>query len=133
MNCAKIHPIQITGVTNLINYAKKLSGAEIPFRNFRYIYENSLFQWLHGEGDINEEIINMWSYQNDWNANELQKNVLQTLIYSKYEDLENYQFPMNLKTIWTKNWKNIQFRITVFDPGKTKYVERCLKLLRVLN
>ena len=76
LNCAKIHPIQLTGVTNLINYAKKLTGAEIPFRNFRYIYENSLIQWLHGDGNIEEEILNMWSYENDWNVNELQKNVL---------------------------------------------------------
>lgn len=65
LNSAKIHPVQLSGVTNLINYAKKLDGSEIPFRNFRYIYENSLIQWIHEEGDINEELLNMWSYEND--------------------------------------------------------------------
>lgn len=44
LNADRCHPIQICGVTNLLNYAKPLVGNEIPFRNFRYIFNNSMIQ-----------------------------------------------------------------------------------------
>jgi len=84
LNDAKYHPIQLCGVTSLVNYNKKLTGNEIPFRNFRYIYSSSMIEWLHGQGDVDEELLNEWSYENDWLVNDNQRNILQTLIYTKY-------------------------------------------------
>ena len=103
LNAGKCHPIQLCGVTNLVNYAKPLVGNEISFRNFRYIFNNSMIQWLHGNGDVDDELIKAWYYENDWQLNEAQKNILQTLIHSKYELLEMVNFPQNIRTIWDTN------------------------------
>ena len=129
VNCAKCHPIQICGVTNLVNYAKPLVGNEIPFRNFRYIFNNSMIQWLHGQGDVDYEILNAWYYENDWIVNERQRNVLQTLIYSKFDTLQLSGFPYNIKTIWKLNIEKIQNRTIERDERKKIWTQVCLKLM----
>lgn len=129
VNCAKCHPIQICGVTNLVNYAKPLYGNEIPFRNFRYIFNNSMIQWLHGLGDIDEELITSWCYENDWIVNDRQRNILQTLIYTKFDSLLLTSFPRNIRTIWKKNKEKIQNRVIERDKRKKIWTQVCLKLM----
>jgi hypothetical protein len=129
VNCAKCHPLQICGVTSLINYAKPLKGNEIPFRNFRYIFNNSMIQWLHGQGDVENEILTAWYYENDWIVNDRQRNILQTLIYSKVDALELGGFPYNIKAIWRLNREKIQKRTIERDVRKRNWIQVCLKLM----
>lgn len=129
LNAAKCHPIQLSGLTTLIAYNKTLSGNEIPFRNFRYIFSQSMIQWIHGSGDIMLELLTAWSYQNDWIVNKNQKNVLETLMYCEYEDLVKFDFPRNLNKIWNKNKMKIQARKICNYAQKTVYVAKVIRLL----
>jgi len=84
--------LKLCGVTNLVNSAKPLVRNEITFRNFRCIFNNSMSQWLLGNGDVDDELMTAWCYENDWLVNDAQRNILQTLVYSKYEVLEIANF-----------------------------------------
>ena len=90
-----------------MNYNKKMTENEIPFRTYRYIYNSSIIQGLYGEDD---ETLNSWHYQNNWIINLNQRKIIKTLIYSKYEDLEELSFPINIKAIWSNNLNKIQWK-----------------------
>jgi len=133
MNAARCHPLQIAGVTTLIAFNKTLKGNEIPFRNFRYIFNQSLILWLHGSGDVRNELLTAWSYENDWIVNEKQRNLLETLMYVEERDLLELQYPRNLTTIWKLNQKKIQNRILCNYANKTHYVNKVIRLLYELG
>jgi len=129
LNAAKCHPVQLAGTTNIIFYNKTLVGNEIPFSNFNYIMSESMIQWLHGQGNIQEEIIKIWSYASDWHVNSNQKNLLEVLMFSPYEDLVDAEFPKNVETLWNKNRNNIRKRKPQENQQKWKYVNIVLRIL----
>ena len=79
--------------------------------------------------DVDDELITAWYYENDWQVNDAQRNILQTLVYSKYEVLELANFPQNIRTIWDTNRDRIQLRIVERDKRKKKWTQICLKLM----
>lgn len=130
LNGAKIHPLQLCGVTNLLTFNHKLNGAEIPFRNFYYCYDSSAYQWIHAQGNWKIELMNQIAYQNDWiSPNEEQVNLLQTFVYANYEELRKNSFPRNVTTIWIKSKRKIQERIADLDTRKIEFVDDMLQIL----
>ena len=133
LNAAKCHPIQLAGVTNIIFYNKELKGNEIPFSNFKYIISESMLQWLHGKGNIQHEILKIWSYPNDWHVNSNQKNLLEALMFSSKQNLDDAEYPNNIATIWKKNMKKIKKRKLQDVQEKFEYVNITLKILDELG
>lgn len=88
-----------------------------------------MIQWLHGTGDVDEELLTSWYHEKDWKVNETQRNILQTLIYSKFDSLETASFPQNIRTIWNINKEKIQNRQVERDGRKKKWTQICLKLM----
>ena len=88
LNAARCHPIQLAGHSSILAFGKQIQGNEIPFRNFRYVYNNSIAQWTQEYCDPNIELLKAYAYENDWIVNEEQRNFLQVLMYSKWEELE---------------------------------------------
>lgn len=84
---------------------------------------------MRGNGDVDDELFTACYYENDWLVNDAQRNILQTLIYSKYELLEMANFPQNIRTIWDTNKEKIQLRIVERDKRKKKWTQTCLKLM----
>ena len=129
LNAAKCHPIQLAGATNIVFFNKKLIGNEIPFSNFKYILSESMLQWLHGKGELVDEIIKIWSYPNDWHVNSNQKNLLEVLMFCSIEDLEEAKFPNNVAQLWKKNKRNIKHRKIQDNTRKNQYVNIVLQIL----
>jgi len=123
LNAAKCHPIQIAGHSTILAFGQKIEGNEIPFRNFRYVYSNSIAQWTQETINPFMELLVAYSYENDWIVNEEQRNFLQVLMYCKWEELEKNGFPLNLRTCWNANQERILYRMLDLDPRKEKWIQ----------
>lgn len=70
LNGLQMHICQLVGVTNLGAFGHTLNGYEVPFRNFKYMYNNSNYKWIHPRKFDEETTLNMiakcWEPQNDW-------------------------------------------------------------------
>jgi len=140
LNCLKCHPIQIAGTTNIVCFSHKISGNEMCFAFFKYVYDNSITQWITQDqlnADVeeltNQEILKSWTYENDWCwLNEYQTNLMETFIYAE----EWLNFPNDMPKIWKKNRERIQRR-TTYDrgknPNKATLVPLMLQLLQWLR
>lgn len=133
LNAARCHPIQLAGHSSILAFGKQIQGNEIPFRNFRYVYNNSIAQWTQEYCDPNIELLKAYAYENDWIVNEEQRNFLQVLMYSKWEELEKNGFPFNLKTCWNNNQKRILYRTLDLDARKTKWIQLGLHFMEEIT
>jgi len=133
LNAARCHPIQLAGHSSILAFGKQIEGNEIPFRNFRYVYNNSIAQWTQEYCDPNIELLKAYAYENDWIVNEEQRNFLQVLMYSKWEELEKNGFPFNLKTCWNNNQKRILYRTLDLDARKTKWIQLGLHFMEEIT
>lgn len=129
LNGLKCYPIQLAGATNILAYGRKFNGNEIPFRNFRYIYDNSIIQWTHAKYSFDEEILRAYAYENDWIVNDLQRNILQTFIYTDYDELVRENFPFNLRSIWNKHKMEILKRDKKIDVRKANWLPTVLRMM----
>ena len=129
LNGLKCFPVQLAGTTNLLIYGKKLTGNEIPFRNFKYIFNNSIIQWIHARITTEEELLTSYSYENDWIVNDLQRNILQTFMYVKYDELLAANFPMNLRSIWNDHKLEILKRDKKIDVRKKEWLPTVLRMM----
>jgi len=84
LNGLQMHICQLLGITNLVAFGYALKGYELPFKNFKYMFKNSNYQWFRPrkpeENQLLENIADCWKYQNNWNVNELKKVVLQAFM-----------------------------------------------------
>lgn len=133
LNAAKCHPIQLAGHSTILAFGQEIKGNEIPFRNFRYVYCNSIAQWTQESISPEIELLKSYAYENDWIVNEEQRNFLQVLMYCKTEELEKNGFPFNLRTCWNKNQERILYRMLDLDARKVKWVQLGLHFMEEIT
>jgi hypothetical protein len=133
LNAAKCHPIQLSGHSTILAFGQQIQGNEIPFRNFRYVYSNSIAQWTQEHCSPEIELLKSYAYENDWIVNEEQRNFLQVLMYCKVEELEKNGFPFNLRTCWNKNQERILYRMIDLDVRKEKWIQLGLHFMEEIT
>lgn len=133
LNCLNMHPLQISGVSTTIACAQKYVGNEICFRNFLFIHDASIIQWLKNySNNWKAELYKSWCRENDWKLkSEIQQTLMKIFIYANENDLKTYHFPNHLRTLWERSLNNIEHRI-FYDISleKLRYVENMLKMLK---
>lgn len=138
LNGLKMHINQLTGVTNIVAYNHKLYGSEIPFGNFLYFIDASMFQWLHPKDDQSwkQILLDCYKFENDWIMNDLQRMLMRVYMYAEEQYLTTCQFPKNIESIFKLNKRHI-IRRRVFDPGtentRLKYLDQVLNILNLIN
>ena len=133
LNAAKCHPIQLAGHSTLLAFGQEIKGNEIPFRNFKYVYTNSIAQWTQESTSPEIELLKSYAYENDWIVNEEQRNFLQVLMYCKTGELEKNGFPFNLRTCWNENQERILYRMLDLDARKEKWIQLGLHFMEEIT
>ena len=132
----KVHPIQLAGVTAILFGGHDLTGQEMCYGNFKYIYKHSIKQWITQFDDIpdeenekNREIFKMYMYQNDWKImNSKQKALLEVFLYTN----ECYDF-YNLRLKWNANMTSIGKREILIMQQKYQLMPQLLMLMKFLD
>jgi hypothetical protein len=130
----KIHPIQLAGTTAILFGGHDITGKEMCYSNFKYVYKHSIKQWITQFDDEepkerSKEIWKMLSYQNDWKyLNNKQKILLEVFMYS-HEVLDWY----NIVRKWKNNIKYIKNRELYFTDGKLNIITQLMNLMKFLD